>query len=348
MSHHGGDYYTKLNFFKDLHRSISDSGLAPLPDRATLELTMRCNLKCYMCHRGKGIDELSTAELKKVINNLGGVSKLHLTGGEIFLRKDIFEILDCLKDREVSLNTNGTLLNEAKVARLLKYENITHIGFSIDGMGALHNKIRGIRNAFEKTVNAIKLLSGEFPVVVNTVVLKENVSKLDEILSLARRLSAEEFRAEMEMFCTPEDIEDTQSILGDGHSIAAQVKMKDAYEYPLEKFREMIANLKDLSSKMGISFDIGPKAADIDSTEFYKGDIREKRKLMCKHLLVARVDPAGNLVFCHSIKKGFGNLSQRPLTELWNGEDVMAFRRTLLQNNLFPVCKRCCRLRSIS
>lgn len=342
------DYYKKLNFFNEIHSNVSSTGFLPLPDKATLELTMRCNLNCYMCHRGKGSKELSTVELKEVINNLGDVKKVHLTGGEIFLRKDIFEILDYLEGKEVSLNTNGTLLSEEQVKRLLKYDNINRVGISIDGIGALHDRIRGLSNAFERAVNAAKLLSGEFPVVVNTVVLDENLGTLDDILRLAKSLSAEEYRIEMEMFSTPEDVESTKHFLGDRCHIAAHIKVKDAYDYQLEKFREVIDNLRGLSSKIGIKFGIGPKAADIDNKEFYTGDIREKKRLICKHLLVARVDPSGDMIFCHSLKKSFGSLLDSNLSELWNGEEFMTFRKKLLQNNLLPVCKRCCRLRSIN
>ncbi len=335
--------------FNGLRRDVLETGKAPFPSRATLELTMRCNLNCHMCHRDKDNDgELGTKEIKKVIDHLGPVEKVHLTGGEVFLRRDIFEILDYLQDKKVSLNTNGTLLTGDKVAKLSKYDNISRIGFSIDGVGETHDRIRGFKHAFERTIEAIRLTSESIPVSVNSVVLGENLSKLDELLLLAKRLSAEEFRLEMEMYSTPEDIQASKELLAcDDCRIATHVKTKDAYDYQLEKFIEVKERLKRLSSELGIKLGFGPKAADIDVKEFHTGELREKKKLICKHMLVARMDPAGNIVFCHSIKKGFGSLLEKPLEEIWGSGEFMEFRKRVLENNLLPLCKRCCRLRSI-
>ncbi len=335
--------------FDGVRREVLETGKVPLPSRATLELTMRCNLKCQMCFRDKGVsEELNTEELKRVIDNLGGIEKVHLTGGEVFLRKDIFEILDYLGGKKVSLNTNGTLLTKDKVAKLSKYDNITRVGFSLDGLSRTHDRIRGLKHAFEKTIEAIKLTSEAIPVSVNSMVLDENMGELDKLLALSRKLSAEEFRVELEMYSTPEDIQVSKTLLSSNNCpIVTQVKVKDAYEYQIDKFIEVKERLKRLSSEMGMKIGFGPKAADIDAKEFYNGRIREQKKLICKHLLAARVNPTGNLIFCHTIKKSFGNLLEIPLEEIWDAEELKDFRKNLLEHNLLPICKRCCRLRSI-
>ncbi|MFQ5887979.1 MAG: SPASM domain-containing protein, partial [Candidatus Hydrothermarchaeales archaeon] len=119
------------------------------------------------------------------------------------------------------------------------------------------------------------------------------------------------------------------------------------YNYSFEGFRRVMGRLKKLSWESGMGFNIAPRVADIDDEDFYNGDIREKKKLFCKHLLVPRIDPQGNLVFCHLIKKEFGSLVDHSLEDIWNGEEIKEFRKRLLRSNLLPICKRCCRLRSI-
>jgi MoaA/NifB/PqqE/SkfB family radical SAM enzyme len=331
-----------------MRKEILETGEAPEPTKATLELTMRCNLKCLMCHRDKeNHGELATEDIKKVIDNLSSVKNVHLTGGEVFLRSDVFEILDYLRDKKVSLNTNGTLLTEDKVSKLLRYDNITRIGLSLDGLGKTHNEVRGLDGAFDRTVKAIRLITQYIPVSVNSVVIGRNLGELEDLMLLASDLSAEEFRIELEMFSTPGDIKESREILAsNGCRIVTQIKERSTYDYSLHKFLEVKERLKRISHKNGIKLGFGPKAADIDAREFYRGKMRESKRLICKHLLSARVDPSGNLVFCHIIKKGFGSLVDEPLEEIWNSEELRGFRKRLLRNNLVPVCERCCRLRS--
>ncbi|MCL4395320.1 MAG: radical SAM protein [Chloroflexi bacterium] len=70
-------------------------GYSPLT--ANLRLTQRCSGKCLSCNFSSRQDapELSTAEWKKVIQSLkaGGLLHLNFTGGDIFLRKDLYELL---------------------------------------------------------------------------------------------------------------------------------------------------------------------------------------------------------------------------------------------------------------
>ena len=86
-------------------------GKAFAPDAITVELTFRCNLSCQMCpldiprvmynranheyvaERKK--EEMTTAEVLTLVDDVAdmGVKRITLTGGEAFLRTDIFEIL---------------------------------------------------------------------------------------------------------------------------------------------------------------------------------------------------------------------------------------------------------------
>lgn len=322
------------------------------PRRVTFELTMRCNLNCRMCFRDKSNkEELTLEDINQVIDNLKpSVDEISLIGGEIFLRSDIFDILDLLRDRGfiVNFHTNGTLIDEDKVERLSEYDNFKRIGFSLDGTRELHNKIRGSNSAFDKTIEGIKLMAGAFPTAVNSVIMGENIDQLEEIFLILNGLGAVEYRIEPEMFSTEEDVNITKGLLAiDGDYIITQIKEDGQYDYPFEKFQEVKKKLKGLSRDTGMRFNIAPKVADIDDREFYHGTIREKKKLFCKHLLVPRIDAQGGLIFCHLIKKEFGNLADKSLEEVWNSGEIMEFRKKLLRNNLSPVCKRCCRLRSI-
>jgi MoaA/NifB/PqqE/SkfB family radical SAM enzyme len=340
---HYNRFKCKLEFNRLKDEIIS--GRTPPPKKATIELTLRCNLNCQMCFRDKSDkEELSFSELKRVIDNFPpSIDEVHLIGGEVFLRKDIFQILDYLENigYKIRIHTNGTLIDDEKIDRLSTYKNLLGIGFSIDGTKELHNKIRGSKTAFDRTIGAIKKTVKILPVSVNTVILEENFHQIPEIFKIVKDLGIREYRLEPEMFCTPLEIKATGI-----EPITANVK-SEGYPYTAEALTNLKKQLDRLARGSGIRIVIAPRVAEIDVKEFLRGDIRDKKKLFCKHLLVPRIDSEGNLVSCHIIKKTFGNVRETKLNDLWRSPELNDFRRDLLSNNLFPICIRCCRLRSI-
>ncbi len=337
--------YRWKRHFNSLKKDII-RGRIPNPRRATIELTMRCNLSCQMCFRDQGQKgELTLEEFKTAVDNLTpGIRQINLIGGEVFLRSDLFEILDYLRDRNlrVRIQTNGTLLDTQRLQKLSVYWNVSGVGFSIDGPPELHNKIRGSNSAYEKTIAAIKNTAQFFSVSVNTVLLDENFASIEEVFKTLSELGISEYRVEPEMFATPEEVESSGV-----EPIAANIKEQGRYSFSAEELRELKTRLDKLAEERRIKVVIAPRVAEIDAGDFLAGTVRENKKLFCKHLLVPRIDAEGNLIFCHIIKKRFGNLKDTPLDELWKGEEITRFRRKLLEQNLLPVCKRCCRLRTI-
>jgi MoaA/NifB/PqqE/SkfB family radical SAM enzyme len=94
-----------------------------LPIKAQLDLTYRCNercVHCYLDHEDHG--EMSTAEIRGVLGQLADAGTFFLTisGGEIFMRPDLFEILEHARDLRFSikLKTNAVMVRAAKAARL--------------------------------------------------------------------------------------------------------------------------------------------------------------------------------------------------------------------------------------
>jgi MoaA/NifB/PqqE/SkfB family radical SAM enzyme len=68
-----------------------------LPWSVHVDLTYRCNercIHCYLDHEDHG--EMKTPEIKNVFEQLAesGALFLTLSGGEIFLRADLFELLE--------------------------------------------------------------------------------------------------------------------------------------------------------------------------------------------------------------------------------------------------------------
>ena len=95
-----------------------------IPLSVQVDLTYRCNercVHCYLDHDDHG--EMSTAEIKHLLDQMAeaGVFILTLSGGEIFLRKDFFEILEYARHQLmfcVKLKTNAIMIREPEAARI--------------------------------------------------------------------------------------------------------------------------------------------------------------------------------------------------------------------------------------
>src|ERR1700735_5909600 len=94
-----------------------------IPISVQLDLTYRCNercVHCYLDHDDHG--EMTTTEIKHLLDEMAdaGVFILTLSGGEIFLRKDFFEILEHARQLMfcVKLKTNAIMIHEREAARI--------------------------------------------------------------------------------------------------------------------------------------------------------------------------------------------------------------------------------------
>jgi len=115
------------------------------PDAMLISPTMRCNLNCYGCYAGAYSQEDLACE---VIDRLIGECKemgIHLvimTGGEPFLREDLFELFEKHGDTTFQVYTNGTLINEKMVERFVDLGNVVP-AISLEGLREETDKRRG-------------------------------------------------------------------------------------------------------------------------------------------------------------------------------------------------------------
>lgn len=158
------------------------------------ELTQKCNLRCIHClftHNSK--NELLTGEVCKILLELKelGVFNLALSGGEIFMRKDIGDILDFLTFQRfmVSLYTNGTLLNKSMIKKIAALKP-SEVQISVYGATAdIHDYITSVKGSFNKTINNIKELSyAGVSVLFKGFLLKDNFHQRWQMAELADSL----------------------------------------------------------------------------------------------------------------------------------------------------------------
>jgi MoaA/NifB/PqqE/SkfB family radical SAM enzyme len=126
-------------------------------------MTNRCNLKCLHCYAEATHEpadgELTTEQAKRFIKDVAdfGAPVLLFSGGEPFMREDLFELARYAKSLGLRpvISTNGTLITEEK-AKEAKEAGIMYIGVSLDGLKDVNDRFRGVNGAFEKAVQGMK------------------------------------------------------------------------------------------------------------------------------------------------------------------------------------------------
>jgi radical SAM protein with 4Fe4S-binding SPASM domain len=165
------------------------------PSEIHFELTQKCNLRCAHCmFTHESLDELSTEEVFSVLLELKklGVLNLSLSGGEIFMRKDIVRILDFILEHRFLLviYTNGTLLTPHHIEKIaaLRPQNVD---ISVYGATAdVHDAITLVKGSFDKTIRNIKALrESGVKVVFKGFLLRSNFHQRREMVELANSLN---------------------------------------------------------------------------------------------------------------------------------------------------------------
>jgi len=166
-----------------------------VPYGVSLEVTAACNIDCVHCyHVACREEELSTDEIRRVLDDLArlGSLELTLTGGEPLLRPDFQEILRyavLTAGYSVKIFSNLTLLTPA-LADLMASLPLNTVETTLLGADAdVHDSIAGRAGAFDALIRAIRLLKGKgIPVSAKTIVMEPNRRSLDAMYELAGEL----------------------------------------------------------------------------------------------------------------------------------------------------------------
>ena len=161
-----------------------------------LAVTDRCNLRCQYCMPVHGIDIVPKEELLtfkemyrliRVLTELG-VSKVRLTGGEPFVRKDFVGFLEMLSYNDlldaINITTNGALIAK-HIAAIEKLEKVKNINLSIDSLQAVKFNEITRRNSFDTVFKTMGLLEKSSLNLKLNVVVQSGINT-DEINDFVR------------------------------------------------------------------------------------------------------------------------------------------------------------------
>jgi PqqA peptide cyclase len=169
------------------------------PYTLVAELTYRCPLRCVYCSNpldyGRHDQELDTDTWLRVLREAEdlGVVQLNLSGGEPLVRDDLEVLIEEAQrlDLYANLITSGIPLRRERLARFREL-GLDNVQISVqDSVAAASDRIAGRRSFDRKLVVAGWVKELGFPLTLNTVLHRENLDRVGEVVALAERLGAD-------------------------------------------------------------------------------------------------------------------------------------------------------------
>jgi radical SAM protein with 4Fe4S-binding SPASM domain len=160
--------------------------------------TRKCNLSCSHCYINavdaeteEDMGELTTREAMNMIDDLVSIKSpmLVFSGGEPMLRDDIYELnVYAMKlGLRTILSTNSTLITR-EAAKKIKDAGFAYVGVSLDGTEEVHDKFRGAKGAFKKSIQGLRyLMEAGVRTGVRFAITNQNYDELPKVIELTRR-----------------------------------------------------------------------------------------------------------------------------------------------------------------
>jgi AdoMet-dependent heme synthase len=167
-----------------------------VPIGVQLDLTYRCNercIHCYLDHHDHG--EMSALEIKDLLDQMAdaGVFFLTFSGGEIFMRKDFYDILEHAHEKTfcIKLKTNAILVRRADAQRIGSL-GVDSVQVSIySHREEVHDEITKVRGSLKRSLEGIRLLCEQgIRVIIANALMSKNFTDYREVRVLAAQLGA--------------------------------------------------------------------------------------------------------------------------------------------------------------
>jgi MoaA/NifB/PqqE/SkfB family radical SAM enzyme len=311
--------------------------LRPRPLNLTFSVTYRCNARCRTCNVWKKrVDDLTLAEYRRVFAGLG--SSLYwatFSGGEPFIRPDLIDIVLACCERcrpaIVTIPTNG-LYHDAVVdgvARLSRGAPSTKIiiNFSLDGIGARHDELRGVPGNYERLRRTYGVLRAaghpNVTVGIHAVVSQFNAPEIPALRQHVRR----EFAPDS--FIT-EVAEERLEL----DTIGCEITPSAATYAPVVE--DLVADI-DASPSTGL-----PGLVQAFRREYYQIALRtldERRQVLPCYagLASAHVAPNGDVWSCCTRAESMGNLRDAAFDfmKVWTSRQADDLRASIRRGECF-------------
>lgn len=290
------------------------------PRDATVAITYKCNSKCQMCNIWQIKDP---AELSlDVFKNLSPKLKyLNLSGGETFLHPNLPEIVKTINKTapkaKIIISSNGlaTELIANTMREIHKIDTRVGVRISLDGIGKMHDEVRGIPGIYNAVMKTIKELQtiGVDNLGFSFTIMDKNVHHLKDVYKLSKQMGIE--------------------------LALAVVQNSDIY---FAKADNKVTYIDDL--KKELDFVIDSELATWNPKRWGRAFYDYGLKLYAEkneRLLPSGagfdslfIDPEGNVFPSNLINLKMGNIKEKKLDDIWDGLQARAIREEIETKNI--------------
>ncbi|HEY4580731.1 MAG TPA: radical SAM protein [Candidatus Acidoferrales bacterium] len=295
-----------------------------IPLSVQVDLTYRCNeqcVHCYLDHEDHG--EMTTLEFKHLFDELAeaGVFFLTMSGGEILMRKDFFEILEYARALKfcVKLKTNAVLIRERQADRMRSL-GVHSVQISIySHRPEVHDAITKIPGSLKRSVEAIRFLKAQgLKVTIANVLMLQNIQDYPGVKALANELGVE---STLDPTITPKM---------DGDRSLLDLNVDNAALRRVFRDESLVGNVEEFCTP--------PKNVNDDDLDL----------LPCSAGHTAcYVSPYGDVYPCVQFPLPSGNVRRTPFLDIWRHSDQLKEVRSITARDL-PSCSQCTHIGSCS
>jgi AdoMet-dependent heme synthase len=288
-----------------------------IPLSVQLDLTYRCNercVHCYLDHEDHG--EMTTVEIKRLLDEMAEASVFFLTmsGGEILLRKDLFEILEYARALLfcVTLKTNAVLIRERQAERIRSL-GVQSVQISIySHRPEVHDSITMVPGSLKRSLEAIRLLKAHgLRVTIADVLMIQNIQDYPGVRALA---------AELGVVFT---IDPTITPKMDGDRSILSLNVDPTALRQVFQDESLVGSVKDFCGP--------PKEPDDDDLD---GHPCSASHTACY------ISPYGDVYPCVQFPLPSGNVRRTPFLDIWRHSEQLREVRSITLREL-PSCSQC-------
>lgn len=322
-----------LRFLQTSSLSTIDGSKKKYPKVIQLPITYNCNSRCVMCNiwQMDHSDEATVEEFAKFMQDdiFKEVEAVGINGGEPSLVPNLYEyaeeILKLPSLKSLNIISHGfspkpLLKNVEKIYALCKEKGINfHIAISLDGVGEVHNTVRGKPKVFEKTTSTIdEIIKNQDKYCdsfdIGCTIVKQNIDYLLELDTYAKsknynikyRLGIENKRIESDKF-------------RDQYSVIYSPLRQSAKEF----FHYQIYQAKDLSNRFKYY-----------SIFTWLNSKSPKRMLGCTWKDEGiTLDSRGKLYYCAVASKAIGSLREEKGKKIFFDDKNIEYRKSIIKNS---------------
>ena len=312
-------------------------------------VTLRCNLRCEICHTADALTtsrkgELSLDEVYEFLDECAEFSPdWHFSGGEPFARLDLPDILKRINELEMksSVVSNGLLLHE-KLLEKLEPGWLGSITFSVLGVREDHDKEVIKKGAYELLRSNLTKMHEALPdtaIYLNCPMTPGFISRLKEFQEDFREFPIRAVKFTHLNYLTSAEIEAYPE-----YAREAGFDTSTAYSYrtdfPMEQVGQGVTS--EHFKGLELPFQMIPQLSDAEIRNWYTKSFSSRRP--CHFIWHSTyLYPDGTIKSCHFLQEPFGNIREKSLKQIWNSSSYQNFRNQI-KNQMSPACARCCKL----